>query len=219
MVPMLPQKRLASWITVAVLGLGTTVVRADDETSRLLKAHATERYNVSLVGASTSIRAGGGMTAVNAPLAEVRKIVLDFGHYAEFMPRFKKSRVVGRNGADTDVYLQVEILHGAATIWAVTRFTPPRPDGSGEVIEGKMGGQGNVDDLRSVWHLVPVDDTHTILKLELLIVPKVPVPGSVVTGELEYAADKAVSSARDKAEAAFRAAQAAAQAVATDAPP
>jgi ribosome-associated toxin RatA of RatAB toxin-antitoxin module len=215
---MLEKRRFASWITVALLSLGTTLVRADDETGRLLKSHATERYNVSLVGAATSIKAGGGMTAVNAPLAEVRKIVLDFGHYADFMPRFKKSRIVGRNGVNTDVYLQVEILHGAATIWAVTRFNPPRPEGPGELIEGKMGGQGNVDDLRSVWHLQPIDDTHTILKLELLIVPKVPVPGSVVTGELEYAADKAVSSARDRAEAAFRAAQAAAQAVAADAP-
>jgi ribosome-associated toxin RatA of RatAB toxin-antitoxin module len=204
---MFDKSHLASWILVGLVGLSATWARADDsngDTARLMKSHGTERYNVAVAGAS--IRAGGGMTAVNAPIATVRKVVLDFGHYAEFMPRFKKSRIVGRDGLDTNVYLQVEILHGAATIWAVTRFTPPASEGSGERVEGKMDRQGNVDDLRSVWHLFPVDETHTILKLELLIVPKIPVPGSVVTGELEYAADKAVSSARDRAEAAFRAA-------------
>lgn len=216
---MLDKRHLASWIAVGLVGLSTSLVWADGpsgEAARLMQTRKTERYNVALVGASTSIRAGGGMTAVNAPLAEVRKIVQDFGHYADFMPRFKKSRIVGRNGMDTDVYLQVEILHGAATIWAVTRFTPPVSQGSCEVIQGKMEHQGNVDDLRSVWHLCSVDDTHTILKLELLIVPKVPVPGSVVTGELEYAADKAVSSARNRAEAAFQAAQAATVSDATE---
>jgi ribosome-associated toxin RatA of RatAB toxin-antitoxin module len=208
---MLDKRHLASWIAVGLVGLSTALVRADNapsETARLMGSHKTERYNVALPGAASSIRAGGGMTAVSAPLAQVRKVVLDFGHYADFMPRFKKSKIVGKNGLDTDVYLQVEILHGAATIWAVTRFNPPIPEGSCERVQGKMERQGNVDDLRSVWHLCPVDDTHTILKLELLIVPKVPLPGSVVTGELEYAADMAVSSARDRAEAAARAAAA-----------
>ena len=206
---MLHRKFLAPWFAILLVGLTSSLVRADatsGDAARLLASRKTERYNVALAGAS--IRAGGGRTAVNAPLAEVRKVVQDFGHYADFMPRFKRSRIVGKNGLDTDVYLQVEILHGAATIWAVTRFNPPASEGSGERIEGRMQSQGNVDDLRSVWHLYPVDDNHTILKLELLIVPKVPLPGSVVTGELEYAADKAVSSARDRAEAAARAAAA-----------
>lgn len=172
---------------------------ADAETARLLQSHQTERYDVAVPG--HSIRAGGGMTAVNAPASEVKKIILDFGHYADFMPRFQRSRIVGKSAAGTDVYLQVPILHGAATVWAVTRFAPPVKDGKGERISGQMAGQGNVDDMRASWHIIPVDDTHTILKCEILIVPKLPLPGSVVTPELSYAADQAVSATRDRAEA------------------
>jgi hypothetical protein len=38
------------------------------------------------------------------------------------------------------------------------------------------------------------------VKLELLVDPKLPLPGSAVTPELQYAADKAVTAVRDKAE-------------------
>jgi Polyketide cyclase / dehydrase and lipid transport len=175
---------------------------APTETERLVRSHTTERYNVAVQG--YSIRAGGGMTVINAPLASVRRTVTDYGHYADFMPRFQKSRIVGKSGPSTDVYLQVSILHGAASIWAVTRFGQPVPEGAGERIEGRLHGQGNVDQLLAVWHLLPVDENHTIAKLELLIVPKLPLPGSVVTPELEYASDQAVSATRDRTEAQLK---------------
>jgi ribosome-associated toxin RatA of RatAB toxin-antitoxin module len=158
-----------------------------------MRTHATERYSVGLPG--FKIRAGGGMTVVNAPLASVRQTVMDYGHYSEFMPRFQKSRILGKDPTGTLVYLQVAILHGAMSVWAQTRFAPPIPEGTGERIEGKLEAKGNVDDLRAVWHLVPVDADHTVVKLELLIVPPSAltlVPGSMVTDELEFASDQAV---------------------------
>jgi ribosome-associated toxin RatA of RatAB toxin-antitoxin module len=187
----------------ALSGATRADVAKETECQRLARTHATERYNVAIAGAS--IRAGGGMTAVNAPLAIVRQIVTDYSHYADFMPRFKKSRIVGKSGPHTDVYLQVAILHGAASVWAVTRFGPPVPEGAGERIEGRIQGQGNVDDLRAVWRLLPLDADHTIVKLELFIVPTLPVPASLVTPELEFASDQAVSATRDRAEARSRA--------------
>jgi hypothetical protein len=178
------------------------LARADEsEADRLVRTHATERYNVEMPGAS--IRAGGGMTAVNAPLSVVRQIVTDYGHYQEIMPRFEKSRVVGKTATTTDVYLQVSILHGAAKIWGVVRFGPPQKVGDGERIEGRLQGPGNIDDLRAVWHISPLGDDRTLLKLEMLIVPKIPVPGSLVTGELEYASDQAVSKSRALAESRY----------------
>jgi ribosome-associated toxin RatA of RatAB toxin-antitoxin module len=193
-------------LAIGVVGASGSAARADAtgqaETERLVRSHATERYNVAVPG--YSIRAGGGMTLVNAPLSTVRRTVTDYGHYADFMPRFEKSRVVGKSGPNTDVYLQVSILHGAANIWAVTRFGAPVPEGAGERIEGRLHGQGNVEQLLAVWHLTPVDENRTIAKLELLIVPKLPLPGSVVTPELEYASDQAVSAARERTEALSR---------------
>lgn len=170
----------------------------DAEAQRLAASRKAERYNVAMPGAS--IRAGGAVIHVDAPLAVVRKVVTDYGKYQQFMPRFEKSRVVAKKDGKTDVYLQVPILHGAATVWSLTRFEPPVKEGTnGERIEGRMV-EGNVDDLRAVWHLRPVDDKHTILRCELLIVPKLPLPASVVTPELEFAADQAVTATRDRSE-------------------
>jgi ribosome-associated toxin RatA of RatAB toxin-antitoxin module len=204
-------KKLAALLATIALtaSLGSGRAQAgESEAQRLTRTHATERYNVAVPG--FSIHAGGGMTMVNAPIALVRQQVTDFAHYSDFMPRFQKSRIVGKSGGFTDVYLQVAILHGAANVWAVTRFAPAAPDGSGEKIEGKLEGQGNVDELRAVWRLYPTDAEHTLLKLELLIVPKLPLPGSLVTPELEYAADQAVSATRDRTETKYRAQPAAA---------
>src|SRR5262245_60874745 len=177
---------------LGAIGLVSSNTRAEGETEtqRLMRTHATERYNAALPGAK--IRAGGGMTIVNAPLASVRQTVTDYGHYSEFMPRFQKSKILGKDQGSTPVYLQVAILHGAMSVWAQTRFAPPVPEGAGERIEGKLDGKGNVDDLRAVWHLIPVDADHTVVKLELLIVPPTAlslVPGSIVTDELEFASD------------------------------
>ena len=55
--------------------------------------------------------------------------------------------------------------------------------------------------------MIPIDANTTLLRSEILIVPKLPVPGSVVTGELGYAADMAVTHTRNRAEARVKAAK------------
>jgi len=89
----------------AVEGAARAEATGQAEMERLVRSHATERYNVAVQG--YSIRAGGGMTAINASLSTVRRTVTDYGHYADFMPRFQKSRIVAKSGPNTDVYLQV----------------------------------------------------------------------------------------------------------------
>ncbi len=187
---------------LAFLGLSVPG-RAETEAERLLRTRASERYNVAWDG--HSIRAGGAKVAVDAPLADVRKVITDFGRYAEFMPRFERSRIVRKSKEGVDVYLQVPILRGAANVWAVTRFEPPILEGRGQRIVGRMKDQGNVRDLRAVWHLHPIGENQTLLKLELLIVPKLPLPASVITPELEFAAEQAVMASRDRAEARAKA--------------
>jgi hypothetical protein len=193
---------LGGWIgLVATLAVATPVAadtHGDLDVSRLIRSHETERYNVAFPG--QSIRAGGGRTMVNAPIDVVRRVVVDYGHYADFIPRFQKSQVLGPKNGGTAVFLRVPILHGVATIYAVTRFDPPKAVADEELVEGSLDGQSNVDQLHAVWHMKRIDDKHTLLRLEMLIVPKFPVPGSVVTGELEFAADQAVSGTRDRAE-------------------
>jgi len=172
----------------------------DDIVQRLRTSRDSERYEVPIDG--QSIKAGGARILINAPLPLVRTIIQDYARYQDFMPRFKRSRVVGQSEKATQVYLQVPILHGAANVWSVVQFNQPikKPDGS-EVIRGKMiPGQGNVREFRASWFLVPIDANTTLLRSEILIVPTLPVPGSVVTGELGYASDMAVTSTRNRAE-------------------
>lgn len=157
-----------------------------------------QRYELQL--GSGSIRAGGAAIVVHANAAAVRAIVTDFGAYEKFLPHFQRSRVIARKAEGTDVYLQVPILHGAAKIWAVARFTPARTDKNGEHVEGHMIGPGNIDDFRAVWHIRPLDEQRTLLRLELLIVPKLPLPHSLITTALEESAQDGVRACRSRAE-------------------
>jgi ribosome-associated toxin RatA of RatAB toxin-antitoxin module len=170
----------------------------DAEAQRLAQKRAAARYSVEVPGAS--LRAGGAAIFVDAPMPVVRKVVTEYSKYASFIPRFQKSKVISKKDGKSDVYLQVPILNGAATVWSLTRFEPPTKEGTnGELIQGKML-EGNVNDLQSWFHLRPVDENHTVLKLELLISLKLPLPGKVVTPELEFASDQAVTAIRDRAE-------------------
>ncbi|HKQ70967.1 MAG TPA: hypothetical protein VJT73_16590 [Polyangiaceae bacterium] len=198
------------WSTALAIGLASLGTPAfaqtsapsnpsSDEANRLLQSRNSEGYTVAVPG--VSVPAGGAMIAVDAPLPVVRQIVTDYAHYQDFVPGFQKSRIVGNGDRGTDVYLQAPILHGSANLWAVARFSPPVPDGPGERIEGRKAGQGNVDDFRATWRLYAVDDSHTILKIEVLMVPSLlPLPTSVVTPHLVSSSAAAVRACRDRAE-------------------
>jgi ribosome-associated toxin RatA of RatAB toxin-antitoxin module len=147
----------------------------------------------------SSIEAGAARIDVAAASQQVSEIVLDFGNYTKLTDRFDKSRVVGHAGANTDVYLQVPILKGAAKIWAVVRFEPVRTSNGQQILSGHLI-KGNVDRLDATWKIRSMGDKQSHVELELLIVPKLPVPGSLVTGEVAFAADKAVTGVRDRAE-------------------
>src|SRR5690242_9209389 len=63
------------------------------------------RYDCKLPESSRP--AGGARTLVYASPELVKSVVLDYGHYAGYIKPFDKSRVVGKSGDKTDVYLEV----------------------------------------------------------------------------------------------------------------
>ena len=178
-----------------------TIALSALSTSALASTHAgqqkAQRYEVQTT--LSSIKAGAARIRVRAPATSVERVVRDFNHYKDFIQRFERSHVLGHHAGRTDVYLQVPILRGAARVWAVVRFEPPKTVNGEQVIEAHLL-KGNVKRLDAWWRIKPIDKHHTRLALEMLIVPKLPVPGSLVTGEVAFAADTAVSGARDRAE-------------------
>ena len=171
----------------------------DDEAQSLAKRGKALRYAVKTTAPASPIDTGGAAIHVNAPIAEVRKVITDYRHYAQFIKPFEQSRLLSRKKGVSEVYFEVPVMHGAVKIWCVVLIDPPSKDAVGETIVARYS-RGNVDDFRAVWRLRAVDDTHTVVKLELLVDPKLPIPGPMVTPELQYAADKAVTAVRDKAE-------------------
>lgn len=150
--------------------------------------------------------AGGARTVVYASPELVKSVVLDFGNYAHYFdpdkgknPQRKwASRVVGKSGDKTDLYLEVPILKGAAKIWAIIRFDAPQKVGDSEIVVGHML-KGNVDKLSAKWKMRRTPDGDTELQLEFLVVPKLPVPDSLLSNEARSAAFKAVTGMKGEA--------------------
>ena len=184
-------------VSTCLLWSSVCVAAAPAPGPELDKWHHIDRFDVKTPWAD--MPAGAARGNVNASPDLVRSVVLDYKNYASFISRFEKSRVVGKSGDKTDVYLQVPILKGAAKVWAIVRFEPPKQVDGNEVVEGHMV-KGNVKRLDATWRLKKLDDDSTQVVLELLIVPDMPVPDSLVVPEVRYAAAKAVEGSRDEAE-------------------
>lgn len=182
-------------VTFLALASGSALATSSSEVTR---------FDTKLPGSDRP--AGGARTLVEAAPSLVKSVVLDYEHYAYYFdpdkgknPQRKwASHVVGRSGDKTDLYLEVPILKGAAKIWAIIRFEPPQKVGDSEVVTGRML-KGNVSQLSAKWKMRPTADNTTELQLEFLIVPKLPVPDSLLSNEARSAAFKAVTGMKGEA--------------------
>jgi hypothetical protein len=175
----------------------------DDEATGLERRGRAERYTKPTTSPKNSIDTGGAAIYVHAPIDVVRRVVTDYRNYEKTIKSFKKSKLLSRNKGVSEVYLEVPILHGAATVWVVALIGAPVMDGNEEKITARML-RGNVDDFRAVWRLRAVDAEHTIVKLELLVDPSLPAPASLVTPELCTASENAVTGVRKTSEKIHR---------------
>ena len=185
--------------TAFILGLAIAGSCLGSESAAWAAPNSAKAQRYSVKTPYSRIEAGAARIDVAANLQQVSNIVCDFGNYTKLSDKFEKSRIVGHSGPNTDVYLQVPILKGAAKIWAVVRFEPVRSQNGEQILTAHML-KGNVERLDATWKIHAVSDHQSRVELEMLIVPKLPVPGSLVTGEVAYAADKAVTGVKDRAE-------------------
>jgi hypothetical protein len=204
-----PQLRIAAWALAAGLALAPSLAartaqadNVDPDAQRITAARHSLKWN--WVPPGRADRYGHAETLIHAPIASVRRNVLDFGHYTDFLPaRFKASRVVGHQpDRSTDVYIQISVLNGVLALWNVSRFGAPQETSPGvEIVEGRMvPGRGNVDDMDAIWTLRALGDDWTVLKFDLLLKPGLPAPQSVIDEELRDCAMFAVDKVHDKAQ-------------------
>jgi ribosome-associated toxin RatA of RatAB toxin-antitoxin module len=151
----------------------------------------------------TDMVRGRSTIKVSAPIEKVREQLFAFAQYPEFMPHYKKAKVLGRApSGGRDVYMEIEALNGAVTFW--TRIDMPRQpvmvDGT-EVYEAKML-DGNVKDFKAIWRVKKIDDASTELSLEVFLQPRLPLPTSILNSENLKGASSGVTAMRARIEGA-----------------
>lgn len=173
----------------------------DPQVARLLEAKKTLRWNQTIGNGKD--RYGHAETLVDAPADKVAKTVVDFGHYKELGRKFATARIIGKEGNETDVYMRYPVIIGPVKIdmYEVMRFSPPRADGNANVIEAR-GIKGDMKRGHTIIKIKPVDAKHSLVEVDVLLVPTLPAPQSYVDEELRDGACDYVDGIRDKSQAA-----------------
>jgi ribosome-associated toxin RatA of RatAB toxin-antitoxin module len=112
------------------------------------------------------------------------------------MPNFEDSRVLSQRGASALVYVKVNVMHGAVNFWAEVKLQPKAAQGMTRVVQGKMT-KGNVDQFEATWEVTPVEGNKTLVAFQVLLDPSLPLPASLVNGENQKSARKAVRALRE----------------------
>lgn len=158
-----------------------------------------EPTTVAVPVAGTDLVRGRSTVIVNAPIDVVRKTVIDFGKYADFMPHYSAARVLRRKKDGTrEVYMQWAALHGAIKLHARVEMVP-RHDGDTEVWQSRYI-DGNVDEAQASWTLTTLSPDRTKLTLDAFLLPKLPMPSSLLNSENTSGAEKGVVAMRKRCE-------------------
>ncbi len=199
---LLPTLALAAFLGALTLGAsagpGYVPPAGDAQAVELFKLNRDKKTHY--VDPSTKQVWGRAQIFVDAPMKDVRTAIMDYGNWSQFITRFQKSKLLKKEGTGAaEVYLQMPILKGAATLWAVEKFDAPIADGKGEKIVGHFQ-KGNVEDLQAIWRYRPVDDKHTVVQLDLFVLPKLAVPDGLMVSQREDAAGEGCLGVKDKAQ-------------------
>lgn len=193
-------------VSVVAASLGSlgweTRARADAPATVDVARFANGRtVKSNLVPPGKTDRYGRAEILVNAPIEAVRHEITSYKSYAELAPdRFNRSKIIAKENNETDVYMQVPVMGGLVVLWQVMRFAPVVGVGTGtERLEGRYV-RGNLKTSSVLYTLTQVDARRTILRMDLLVLPNMVVPQSVIDEELRDAAGTAAEAMRDRAE-------------------
>jgi len=172
---------------------------SDPQVVRLLDAKKTLKWNQSVNNSKD--RYGHAEALVDAPADVVAKKAVDFGHYKDLHRKFSTARVVAKEGDNTDVYMRYPVQIGPMTfeLHEVMRFAPARPAGTGFVVEGRAV-KGDLKSGHTIIRVKPVDAKHSLLEVDISLVPTLPAPQSFIDEELRDGAQDFVNGLKDKSQ-------------------
>jgi hypothetical protein len=186
---------------LGVVPLAPPAYAAEPETPDLARLADGQPLRTSYQPPGMKERYGRAQVLVNAPMATIHALVLDYGHYKELTGgRFHVSRVIGRAQGGTEVYFQLPVLDGTLTLWQVFRFQELKPLAPGWAMVEGWFIQGNIGQGNAAWTMQAIDDEHTLLTFDLLVVPNVPLPQAIIDAGLRRAAGAAVEAIRNRAQ-------------------
>lgn len=196
--------RITSFFLLSALLVLPTLAHADvankdPQVSRLLDAKKTLKWNYVPPGKSE--RYGHAEALVAAPADKVAKTASDFASYSQLHKKFATARVVAKDGDNTDVFMRYPVYVGPVKITfdEVMRFAPMRTSADARILEGK-GIRGDMKQGHAVITIKPVDATHSLLQVDVLFLPNVPAPQSLIDSELREGAVDFVNGLKDRAQ-------------------
>lgn len=171
---------------------------ADPQVARLLSAKAAVQSNRTLGG---SDRYGHAEALVAAPADRVVETLSQFNRYKDLNKKFATARVVNKEGDQTDLYMRYPVQVGALKIelYEIMRFNPVRVNGAVRVLEAR-GVKGDMRRGHIVMAVRAVDATHSVLEVDVSLVPLLPAPQSYIDEELRDGALDFVNGLRDRAQ-------------------
>jgi ribosome-associated toxin RatA of RatAB toxin-antitoxin module len=143
----------------------------------------------------SSVKMGRAVALVDGSIDEVQAIVADYGAYKGFLPHCKTSRVLSQRGASALMYLEIEVLNGASTLWMELKAKAKKGDSPTRRIEVKMR-KGNVSAFDAVWELTPMSDKQTLVTFQLMVDPDLPVPSGMLSDENQKSARRTIRAVR-----------------------
>ncbi|MEI8254734.1 MAG: hypothetical protein WCJ30_03590 [Deltaproteobacteria bacterium] len=147
----------------------------------------------------SSVPAGRVSMEVHAPYAAVCAVVTDFASFREIFP-MRESRVIHRRRGQADVYFRVDLVSGAGSLWALSRFNVQRGPDVTRVDSALVEGNLRRLDVSFEVRAVPGDASRSTLSMQLLGLPAFYFPEGLLGTQQMRWAERGIEMLRNRAE-------------------
>jgi ribosome-associated toxin RatA of RatAB toxin-antitoxin module len=181
---------MISAVAAAALSLGS----AAGATGGLLTSPIVTRQ---VAATGSSIASGEAEAELGQSLESILPVLEDYAAYEQFMPNFRRSRVLAQRGTRARVYMEVSAAAGALTLWGQLDMRE-RTDAESEarIIEARLL-EGNIDAFVAAWRLEPTEDgERTRVAFTIFVDPDLPLPSALISRENERAARRTIEALR-----------------------